>query len=61
MEEQYQGAAPQEKVCQEALELLKREKQVKEEASGSLSDAFQEASSQSKQRVTVDVRDIFKD
>lgn len=60
LEEQYQGGAPHEKICQEALELLKREKQIKTEATASLSDAFQEAS-QPKQKLTVDVKDIFKD
>lgn len=60
MEKQYQGGAPHEKFYQEALELLKREKQIKTEASGILPDVFQEAS-QPKQKLAVNVKDIFKD
>lgn len=61
LEDQYKGDVEQEKICQEALELFKREKQVKEEANESLSSAFKEAlNPQQRTTVNIDVKDIFK-
>lgn len=61
LEDQYKGSAPQEQIYQEALELLKRERQSRAETTGSLSEAFQAASiPKQTQNLGIDVKDIFK-
>lgn len=61
LQEQYKGAAPEEQVYQEALELLRKERQQRSETAG-LSADFQEASKlKEKASVNVDLKDLFKE